>query len=438
MRNPLRVRFVRDVAMTGGTQATQAASAMIAGILVARVLGPEAKGELSVLTALASIAVLLVSLGVHHSGVYFLGRFKSDRAAVVSNNALVGIAGGVVTGVALGVTGVVFHEQLLHGIAISLFLVFLLFVPCNYFNEFGRRVMLGAGRVGIYNLPDLFSGGGLIFGTSAALLIFGSKLVPLVVLRVVVELAISAFLFVQIGRLIGYRFKPSWPVLRRQMRYGMRNYASSLLWIFLVQSDLVLCNHFLGNKPTGVYSVAVSLGLPITMLGTVVGTIIFQRVSADESATSRVAKTNRAIRVLVPILTVAVAALAVCASWIVPLIYGSKFDAASEALVLLLPGLFALCIELVIMNFLAGNGSPPIVYIAPLIGLIVNLGANFYVIPRYGINGAATTSSVGYAIVLALALGYYLRSTGSRLRELLMPRLADVGLARAVAQGTSH
>ena len=127
-----------------------------------------------------------------------------------------------------------------------------------------------------------------------------------------------------------------------------------------------------------------------------------------------------------------------CASWIVPLIYGSKFDAASEALVLLLPGLFALCIELVIMNFLAGNGSPPIVYIAPLIGLIVNLGANFYVIPRYGINGAATTSSVGYAIVLALALGYYLRSTGSRLRELLMPRLADVGLARAVAQGTSH
>jgi O-antigen/teichoic acid export membrane protein len=438
VKNPLRVRFVRDVAMTGGTQLIQAASAMAAGVIVARVLGPSAKGELSVLGALASIAVLLGSLGLHQSGVYFLGRHKADRDAVISNNALVGVVGGLLTAVALGIAGIVFREALISGISLGVFLLYLAFVPFNYFNEFGRRVMLGAGRVGIYNLPDLVTGAALVLGTTVVVIVFGPHLVPLVVLRVVTELAIAVVMVVQVGRAIRFKLKPARAVLGRQAAYGVKNYASSLFWIVLMQGDLVLCNHFLGNAPTGVYSVAVSLGLPLTMLGAVLGTLIFQRVSADESAANRVANTNRVVRVLVPALLVGVALLGVASNWIIPAVYGSKFEGATEALLLLLPGLFALAVELVLMNHLAGEGSPPIVYFGPLAGLIVNLGANMYVIPRYGINGAAVTSSVGYGIVLLLVGREYLRITGSRLRDLVAFRPVDLGFGGALPEGSGR
>lgn len=426
MRNPLRVGFVRDVALTGGAQFAQAFLALLAGVLVARYLGPSGRGTLSVLLALGSMAVLLGSFGLHFSAVYFLGRFKAEREGVVSNVVLAGITGGLVAGVTLAAAGTVFHRQLLHDIRPEIFFLYVLSVPLMYFNSFGRAIILGLARVRVYNVPVLIEGSGLLLGTAGALALFGSRLEPLVILRVVIELAIFALVFLYIIRSVRLRLRLSRELLRRQLGYGLKNYASSLGWLFLIQSDLILCNYFLGNGPTGVYSVAVSLGLPITMIASVVGTLTFQRVSADDDRTRRIANTNRTVRILVPTVTTLAVAVGVSAVWVVPFVFGAQFNAAANALILLLPGLVAISLELVMMNFLGGEGSPPIVYWAPIAGLVLNLGANLFVIPRWGIDGAAVTSSVAYGAVFALLLAYYLRWTGSRLREVLVLRGDDV------------
>ncbi len=426
MKNPLRLSFVRDVAITGGAQATQAVCAMLGGILVARFLGASAKGELTVLVALGSMAVLLASLGIHQSSIYFLGRHQSERDAIVSNNVVFALAGGLVTATLLGVAGFVFQRQLLHGIALSLFFAYLVAVPFNYINEFVRRTILGTGRVTIFNVPDLVQGGSLFLGTALVILLFGEHVLPLVLLRVVTEIGTAIFMVAYLWRVVRFRLSPSWQLLVRQLRYGLKNYASSLFWLFLFSSDAVLCNHFLGNARTGVYSVAVSLGMPITMLGAVIGTLTFQRVAAETSAQRRISSTNRVVRLLVPIAGLTVIATGALAPLAIPIVYGSQFSGATVALLLLLPGLLALTLETVVMNFLAGDGSPPIVYWGPFIGLVLNLGANLYVIPHYGINGAAATSSVGYIVVFGLVLAYYLRWTQSRLSDVLFPRKVDI------------
>jgi len=426
MTSLFRVRFVRDVAMTGGTQILQGFFAMLGGILVARVLGPSGKGTISVLAALGSMAVLLASFGVHTSSIYFLGRFKSDRDAIISNNYVFGAIGGLVAAVGLALVGLVFERALLNGIGLGLLLLYVFFVPFNYFNEFARRTVLGEGRIAAYNLPELVTGSGLLFGTGAMILIFGRHVAPLLAMRVGTEALVTTVLVVYLHKVVRFHFRPSMQLLREQVKYGIRNYASSLLWVVLLQSDLVLCNHFLGSKPTGIYSVAVSLGLPVTLLASVVGTLTFQRVSSNDIRPNRVANTNRVMRVLVVITAVSTIAMAGLASLMVPLIYGARFGGASQALLLLLPGLFALTLETVLMNSLAGEGSPSIVYRAPVVGVVVNLGANLFVIPRWGINGAAVTSTVGYSIVLTLVLGYYLRSTGSRARDVLVLKSHDL------------
>ncbi len=426
MQSPFRVRFIRDFAITGGTQAIKSFGAMVGGVIVARALGASGKGVISVLVALGTMGVLLGSFGVHLSGVYFLGRFKSDREAVVSNNLLVGVLGGLLTGVILASVGIIFHGQLLRGIGVDVFLLFVISTPFTYFNEFGQRIALGLGRIVGYNLPELMEGSMLLAGTAAVIAILGPHLLPLVVLRVAIAAGISVFLFAYIRRIGGYEFRPSRRLLRRQFKYGIKNYTSSLLWLFLIQSDLVLCNYFLGSSPTGVYSVAISLGIPITMLASVMAPLVFQRVSSDETRSSRIVNTNRAVRVLVPLLALVVIILGASSKWVIALVYGSSFSAATEALVLLLPGLMMLGIETVLMSFLAGEGSPPVVYVAPLIGVVVNLGANLFAIPTWGINGAATTSSVGYIIVFLLVLRYYLRATQCRLGAVLLLKKGDL------------
>jgi O-antigen/teichoic acid export membrane protein len=89
----------------------------------------------------------------------------------------------------------------------------------------------------------------------------------------------------------------------------------------------------------------------------------------------------------------------------------------------------------VIMNFLGGEGNPPIVVWAPLVGLVLNLGANLFVIPRWGIEGAAVTSSIGYGLVLILVLVYHLRSSGSRVRDVALVRTSDVAALRGSRSG---
>ena len=416
--------------MTGGTQVAVGFFSMVGGILVARLLGPSAKGTISVLVALGSMAVLLASFGVHTSSIYFLGRFKSDRDAVISNNILFAAAGGILAGGGLALVGIVFQRALLNGIALPLLVLYVFFVPFNYFNEFARRTALGEGRIAAFNLPELAAGGSLLLGPGAAILIFGHHVAPLLAIRVATEALIALVLMLYIRRVIRFAFKPSMVLMREQARYGVKNYASSLLWVILLQSDLVLCNHFLGSRPTGVYSVAVSLGLPVTLLGSVVGILTFQRVSADGSQSNRTANTNLIMRVLVIVTAASTVVMAAAAPWVVPLIYGSRFGPASQALQLLLPGLFALSLELVLINALAGEGSPPVVYRAPLLGVAVNVGANLFVIPRWGIDGAAATSSVGYILVLLIVLRYYLRSTNSRPGSVLLLKRDDVAMLR--------
>src|SRR5947209_4881110 len=111
MRHPLRLRFVREVAVGGTSQSVNAFLAMISGIWVARYLGPSSRGTLSVLIALGSTSVLLGSLGVHFSAVYFQGRLPSRRDAILSNTILVATLGGLTTTTVLVIVGFLFRTQ---------------------------------------------------------------------------------------------------------------------------------------------------------------------------------------------------------------------------------------------------------------------------------------------------------------------------------------
>lgn len=413
------VGFIRDVAFTGGTQLLHALGAMIAGVMVARSIGPSGTGTISVVVALASMAVLLASFGVHQSSIYFLGRPGADRDAVMSNAALFGLIGGIAAAGALAVISVLFRRQLLDRISIGIFLLYLISVPFSYFTQFAQRIVLGNGRIALYTAPDIIEGVGLVVGTAGALVTFGAQLIPLIAIRVMIEVTGAAAMAVYIFRSISFAFQPSRALLRDQIVYGLRTYAGSLLWVVLLQSDLILCNGFLGSGPAGVYSAAVSLGLPVTLVGAVIGTLTFQRAAIDPSRTSRVTNANRVIRLLIPITLLSAAMLALGSHWLVDLLYGSDFRGSVSALILLLPGLCALTVETVLMNFLAAEGNPSIVYRAPLVGVVFNLGANFLVIPRWGIDGAAVTSSLGYVLVFLLVLRFYLKWTGSRPRDLV-------------------
>lgn len=420
--------FVRDVATTYATQIWKQAGDMVAGILVARVLGPRGKGSLSVLVALGAHAVLLGGLGVPASCVYFLGRLRDERHRVFANGLWMGVLGGILTAGLLAALGVAFQQQLLGHIDLGLLLLYALTVPFTYFNQLAQAILFGGRRVLAYNTGDFMRGAVMVAGTSVLLLWLHSGLRSLIVLRILLEMTVAAVLIAFLSRSYAIRTAPNIRLLGQQLRYGLRNYASALFWMLLLQSDLILCNFFVGTAQTGVYSVAVSLGGSVTIFPSVVSTLVFQRVSSEASRQRRIDNTNKVMRIVTLVMGLGLLVMCLLARNIIVLLYGSAFVRAALCLVLLAPGLFFLGLELILINFLAGEGSPPIVYQAPLLGLALNIGANLYAIPHWGIYGAAVTSSVAYCAVFLLLLSYYSRVTGSPLGNILALRREDVAL----------
>jgi O-antigen/teichoic acid export membrane protein len=96
-------------------------------------------------------------------------------------------------------------------------------------------------------------------------------------------------------------------------------------------------------------------------------------------------------------------ALAV-AGWIVPLVFSSGYRGSVLPLRLLLPGTVAFSLQSVLSQYLAGRGRPRLVLVAWTAGAVLGIGADLFVIPAYGIAGAAVVSSLSYLLVTALHL----------------------------------
>jgi O-antigen/teichoic acid export membrane protein len=109
------------------------------------------------------------------------------------------------------------------------------------------------------------------------------------------------------------------------------------------------------------------------------------------------------IMVLVTLIAFAVAAPAV------RLLFGPEFLPAVPAFRWLLPGIFLISVNTILMNFLAAQGMPWFTVISPGIASLANIVINLWAIPAFGIVGAAVASSAAYGGMLGASLLYVRR-----------------------------
>ena len=105
----------------------------------------------------------------------------------------------------------------------------------------------------------------------------------------------------------------------------------------------------------------------------------------------------------------ACAVLAAVAWWVVPALFSSAYQGSVIPLWILLPGALCMAIQGILGNDLGGRDYPPAILGIWTVLLITNVGLNLIWIPKYGIAGAAASSTVAYALSLFLMGRYWLR-----------------------------
>jgi O-antigen/teichoic acid export membrane protein len=123
------------------------------------------------------------------------------------------------------------------------------------------------------------------------------------------------------------------------------------------------------------------------------------------------------------------------ASFVLPLLYGAAFADVSVQLLILLPGVYLIGLESVLVQHFNALGLPVAIPLFWVATLVVNLGLVFALVPAYGARGAALASTATYTMIFTLVAFYFRARTGRRFSEMLLPGASEVRELLTAARG---
>ena len=414
-RTYLRSVFVRNVTSTFVAQLLILALSFGNGAVLARWLGPERRGMLSLALLVPGTLILLVNAGVPVANVYFAGsrRLSVPRLAASSVTfALLGTLAGLGITALLAVTG--WLSGLIPGLDWPLLLVAMLMLPLGLLGGSFAAIFQGLQRVitvGWVNLAQVGIGFVLTLFFVVALRWQEAGGLLAAVGGALAGLMLWGVLLRRMGAALRPRWEPA--ALRSMASYGLRGQAGNILQFLNYRLDMFVVNYFLGATEVGVYNVAVLLAELLWQFPNAVAFVIFPRAAAATPEQLN-RSTPGVFRVTLAITALGALLLALVGRPLILTIYSAAFGGAYVPLLLLLPGIVLLGGGKVLTSEIAGRGYAHYNSINAALALVLTILLDLLLIPRFGVAGAAAASSVAYTASFITAVVFY-RSVRSRI-----------------------
>jgi O-antigen/teichoic acid export membrane protein len=412
------MKFVESVAITFTSRIIIILIAIASSIITARWLGPAGKGTFAVLWVIVGLGVQFGNFGFHASNVYFTARHKEQVTKIASNSLWFGlIIGGIIS---FGIISLHrLNPNLFGSIPLILLLITVILIPLKLLLLFFQNIFLGLQKILTYNSFELVERFFLLAVVVLVLILFKQGLFKLMVCILMITGIVTAFFTIYIRRVTKFSlFHPDRGLFSKMFQYGFKAYFSSIFGFLIIRSDMLLVNYFKGASASGIYSIAANFSELLYLLPVTIGAMLFPKVSAN--ITDNGTFTQKVSRQTVFLMTITCILVALVCKPLILLLYGVQFAFSAIPLLWLLPGVFFLSLATIYNNDLAGRGYPPVIIMATGIGFALNFSLNLLFIPRWGIIGAAITSSISYFVMFVIVLRYLLRTTRAPAKKFLI------------------
>ena len=412
--------FSKQVTWTFATRVLMIVNSVVAGIIVAWWLGAEGVGQLAVITVTVATIVQLGSFGLPSANTYFIAQDQERTRTAAINSLIFALLIGSILALALTVLASN-RPQLFGFVSPELLRIAAISIPFQLITLIGLNILLAMGKLKQFNLVDLATQSFVLLNAILALIVFHRGLETLVTLNtaasILVSIAVATLLITAARPLQTSEWRADLAFLRRMIGYGIRFHISILAGAIILRADLLVVNHFRGAAEAGVYSVASQFAMMLMLLPGVIATLLFPRVTAEQDA--RGETTCRVTRQTTWIMFVCCLAV-VPFSLLLPVMYGVEFRDATWLLLILLPGVYLISLESVLVQHFNALGLPAAIPLYWLITLVLNLILVFALVPRYGAQGAAVASTISYAAIFALVARHFHTSTRRSFAEVFV------------------
>ena len=421
------------------TQVFGATVGIVNGFLMARLLGPAAKGDYYLLVLIPATAMVLIQLGLPQAFGFFAAR--GQTLGIVGKTVVLTAELSLAAFLVVLLILPFLEGTILHTIGLPLILFAFLALPLALNATFTTGIVLGRQAVRWYAAVNM----AYPLVTTVMIIILLGRL------DLSTAGAIGVYLIASVIQTVGFlvasarvsaRNTDATPVSYRSLfGYGLPFYPGSITLFFSYRADVYVIAWLMPDPaaPLGYYSMAVGLAELVFFFPNAVSTLFFPHVSGSsrEDADRQVPMVTR-----VTLLITAVVALAVVpTATLMIYVFLPAFVPSLVPLFILLPGVVALCATKVVSGYVSGLGMTGTNSIVNVGAFILNIAANIILIPLYGIAGAAAASLISYSVSSIVFTAIAARLSHTNILEFWIPRVSDIryvvgtslGLVRRVA-----
>ncbi len=416
----------RSFAGYAGGEAGSRALAFIATVYIARRLGASAFGYLGFAAAIVAYFGRALSTGISEVGSREVARRPEDAQSIAAGGTLVRLVAAAFGVVAVVAISTIVPEPRIGRVVLALTGLSLISIAVDtswVYKGTGR-----ARRVGV----ALLAGQAIAVAFLLVLIRAPNDVVRVPLIQLVADIVAAGYLAAPL-------ISRAW--LSPHVSEGLRLLKSSglitlsrILRTLIVTIDVVMLGFMATSQQVGWYSAAyriVFFVMAISYASHVAWLPAVTRAVAQKRSVD--AELSGSLRLSVVVTLPFVVGGIMIAPQLLRAVFGEEYVPAATALQLLLVSLFFIALHGPSRNvFLAYNRLGLESWIMAA-AVVVNVGLNITLIPRYGLNGAALATAIADGVILLLSVIAILRfHIRPRLALLQIPLLAGIAMAASL------
>jgi O-antigen/teichoic acid export membrane protein len=394
--------FGKKVIETFGTRVFLIAIGLVTSVVIPRILGPAGMGLYATAMAVSDIGIQFGNMGLYASNVYFVGRDRNLLPALTGNSLFFSFA--VIGMLALTAGCISAYWVNMLPVGGSLLVFAMATIPVGVAFMLLQHLLLGIQSIRSFNVVELVTKLSTV-AILAFLIVLNLVTVESVyAVNLAVMIASCVWIYHNLRKHSSIAPRPVLSLLKGHILYSAKIYVSWLFSFLVLRSDILLTQYYLGTEQTGFYAIAVTLANLLYMLPTVIGTILFPKLSTLDNDADKIKLTLKIAKIVFFMMAGIGMCAAIGAGPALQLLYGKTYLPSLPAFLWLIPGIIMLSVNTIFMNYFSSTGMPTVALYSPAVAAILNIFLNIKLLPTLGIIGASISSTIAYGTMLCLSL----------------------------------
>jgi O-antigen/teichoic acid export membrane protein len=374
-------------------------SVLVSGIIAARLLGPEDRGNLALLALIPLALSQLGNLGLPLALTYEFSRDEARARGALRNVTRPAL---VITAVLLAVHALIvlaLTSERDAGVQIAAAIT-LLVVPADTAQLYGLSILQGRRDFAPFNVLRLLPA--VSYGVLAAIaFLLHAGSLPLFALLFAGSYAVVGAITLSIA----LRRSPPTEVSEATraptlLRFGIRGLFGSVSPLETLRLDQAIVGLFLSPAALGLYVVGVAFTNLPRFVSQSIGVVAYPHVTAQHDPARARRSMWRFVFMSIAISAAVIAPLEVIAGWVVPTFFGEAFAAAVPIMQILLVSALFLSARRVLTDTSRGIGQPGLGTVAEIVSWVSLVPGIALLAPPYGALGVALAFTISAAISL--------------------------------------